>query len=29
VVPFLTASGRVYVHYHSKLFLAVSQQTAS
>ena len=29
VVPFLTTSGRVHVHYHSKLFLAVSRQTAS
>ncbi len=28
VVPFLTTSGRVHVHYHSKLLLAVSQQTA-
>ncbi len=29
VVPFLTTSGRVHVHYHARLFLAVSEQTAS
>jgi hypothetical protein len=29
VVPFLTTSGRLHVHYHARLFLAVSEQTAS